>query len=99
VLTGVAGPPVSHFFEAQDRAHGVDLRTGAWVEALEGESGVLKAVRLAGGERIEAELAIVGIGIAPSIAPLVAAGAAHGNGVHVDELCRTTLAHMFAIGD
>ena len=99
VLNRVAGPPVSHFFEAEHRAHGVDLRTGAMVEALEGEGGRLAAVRLAGGERIAAELAIVGIGIAPAVGPLVAAGAAHGNGVHVDEYCRTSLPHIFAIGD
>jgi 3-phenylpropionate/trans-cinnamate dioxygenase ferredoxin reductase component len=42
---------------------------------------------------------IVGIGIIPAVAPLVEAGASGGNGVDVDEYCRTGLADVFAIGD
>ena len=34
---------------------------------------------------------IVGIGIVPSVAPLIAAGASGANGVDVDEFCRTSL--------
>jgi 3-phenylpropionate/trans-cinnamate dioxygenase ferredoxin reductase subunit len=33
------------------------------------------------------------------VAPLLAAGAAGGNGVDVDEHCRTSLAHVWAMGD
>jgi 3-phenylpropionate/trans-cinnamate dioxygenase ferredoxin reductase component len=42
---------------------------------------------------------IVGIGIAPEVAPLLAAGATGGNGVRVDAQCRTTLPHVHAVGD
>jgi 3-phenylpropionate/trans-cinnamate dioxygenase ferredoxin reductase subunit len=42
---------------------------------------------------------IVGIGIIPSIGVLLTAGAAGGNGVDVDDQCRTSLPHVFAIGD
>ena len=44
-------------------------------------------------------MVVVGIGIVPSIGPLIAAGAAGGNGVDVDEYCRTTLDDIYAIGD
>jgi 3-phenylpropionate/trans-cinnamate dioxygenase ferredoxin reductase subunit len=44
-------------------------------------------------------MAIVGIGIIPAVAPLIAAGAAGGNGVDVDEVCRTTLPDVYAVGD
>jgi 3-phenylpropionate/trans-cinnamate dioxygenase ferredoxin reductase subunit len=44
-------------------------------------------------------LVIVGIGIIPAVAPLLAAGADGGNGVNVDALCRTSLPDIFAIGD
>ena len=44
-------------------------------------------------------MVIVGIGIIPAIAPLQAAGAACGNGVIVDAMCRTTLPDVYAIGD
>jgi 3-phenylpropionate/trans-cinnamate dioxygenase ferredoxin reductase subunit len=42
---------------------------------------------------------IVGIGVIPAVQPLVEAGAASGNGVVVDEYCRTTLSDVYAIGD
>jgi len=44
-------------------------------------------------------MVIVGIGIIPSVAPLLAAGAAGKNGVDVDAFCRTSLEHVYAIGD
>ena len=98
VLARVAGPELSAFYEAEHRAHGVDLRTGTNVVAIEGEDRVT-GVRLADGSVIAAELVIVGIGIIPAVAPLIAAGAAGGNGVAVDDHCRTSLAHIYAIGD
>ena len=45
------------------------------------------------------EMVIVGIGIIPSVDPLIAAGAHGGNGVRVDASCRTSLPDIFAIGD
>ena len=42
---------------------------------------------------------VVGIGIIPETGPLVAAGAATGNGVDVDSHCRTSLDDIYAIGD
>src|SRR3546814_16715882 len=75
VLARVAGEPLSRFYEADHRAHGVDLRTGAMVEALEKTNGRVSAVLLPGGERIAAAMALVGIGIIPETAPILAAGA------------------------
>ncbi|WP_137864472.1 MULTISPECIES: FAD-dependent oxidoreductase [unclassified Sphingomonas] len=98
VLARVAGAPLSRFFEAEHRAHGVEIRLGAQVEAIEGERRVT-GVRLAGGEVIAADMAIVGIGILPAVEPLLAAGATGGNGVLVDEQSRTSLPDVFAIGD
>jgi 3-phenylpropionate/trans-cinnamate dioxygenase ferredoxin reductase subunit len=98
VLARVAGEPLSRFFEAEHRARGVDLRTGAQVEALLGDDRVC-GVRLAGGEVIPADLVIAGIGIEPAIAPLVHAGAAAADGVLVDASGRTSLPGVFAIGD
>ena len=46
-----------------------------------------------------ADLVIVGVGIVPEAAPLLAAGAAGGNGADVDAFCRTSLADIYAIGD
>jgi 3-phenylpropionate/trans-cinnamate dioxygenase ferredoxin reductase subunit len=99
VLARVAGAPISRFYEAEHRAHGVDIRTGAGVECIEGEDGLATAVRLGSGERLAAGMIVVGIGIVPNVAPLTAAGASGADGVDVDEFCRTGLADVFAVGD
>jgi 3-phenylpropionate/trans-cinnamate dioxygenase ferredoxin reductase component len=98
VLARVAGEPLSRFFEAEHRRHGVAVRLGVQVACIEGSDRVT-GVRLGTGEALPAEMAIVGIGIEPSVAPLLAAGAAGGNGVLVDAQCRTSLPDVFAIGD
>jgi 3-phenylpropionate/trans-cinnamate dioxygenase ferredoxin reductase component len=98
VLARVAGEDLSAFFEAEHRAHGVDLRTGCVVGGLEGD-GRVSGVKLADGTIVPADAVIVGIGIIPAVGVLIAAGAAGGNGVDVDEQCRTSLPHVFAIGD
>lgn len=99
VLARVAGEPLSRFYEAEHRAHGVEIRTGAMVECLEEADDRISGVRLAGGEVLPADMVIVGIGIVPEVAPLLAAGAAGGNGVRVDAQCRTSLPDVYAIGD
>jgi 3-phenylpropionate/trans-cinnamate dioxygenase ferredoxin reductase subunit len=99
VLARVAGEPLSRFYEQQHRAHGVDVRLGVSVTAIEGLNGRASGVRLADGTLLPADMVIVGIGIVPAVEPLLSAGAAGGNGVDVDAHCRTSLPDVFAIGD
>ena len=99
VLARVAGEPLSRFYEAEHRAHGVEIRTGALVDCLEEQDGRVCGVRLADGAVLPADMVIVGIGIVPEVAPLLEAGAAGGNGVAVDAQCRTSLPDVYAIGD
>ena len=112
VLARVAGEPLSRFYEAEHRAHGVDLRTGVALSCIEGREGVACGVRLGApfddGEMLPCEMVIVGIGIVPAVAALLAAGAEGGDrlisggspgGVAVDAQCRTSLPDIFAIGD
>jgi 3-phenylpropionate/trans-cinnamate dioxygenase ferredoxin reductase subunit len=98
VLARVAGEPLSRFYEAEHRAHGVEVRLGVQVECIEGEDKVT-GVRLASGEIVPADLVIVGIGIIPAVQPLINAGATGGNGVTVDGQCRTSLPDIYAVGD
>ena len=51
------------------------------------------------GSVLPADMVVVGIGIVPAVEPLIAAGAASGNGVEVDEFCQTSLPNIYAIGD
>jgi len=96
VLSRVAAELLSRFFEARHRTEGVDVRLGVAVAAIEAD-----AVTLASGEAIPCDLVIagIGIGIDAAAAPLLAAGAKGGNGILVDAFCRTSLAHVHALGD
>lgn len=98
LLSRVAGEDMSRFFADEHRRQGVDLRLGCQVERLEGEDRVT-GVTLADGETIACDAAVAGIGIVPSVGPLIAAGAAGANGVDVTDICHTSLEKVYAIGD
>ena len=99
VLARVAGATLSRFLEGEHRAQGVEVRPGAAVSGIEGTEGRASGVRLQGGERLRADMVIVGIGIVPAVEPLLAAGADGADGIAVDAYCRTTLPNVYAIGD
>ena len=99
VLARVAGEPLSRFYEAEHRAHGVEVRLDARVDCIVGDGARVTGVRMADGETLSFEMVIVGIGIIPAVEPLLAAGAEGGNGVAVDAQCRTSLPDVLAIGD
>ena len=81
------------------RAHGVEVRLSVAVERIEGQNARVTGVRFTTGELLPAEMVIVGIGIIPAVEPLLAAGAEGGNGVIVDEHCRTSFPDVYAVGD
>ncbi|WP_375202495.1 NAD(P)/FAD-dependent oxidoreductase [Hyphococcus sp.] len=98
VLARVASEPVSAFYQELHKAAGVDLRLGAAFEAFEGE-GRIHGARLADGEIIECETALVGIGAAPEVSLATEAGLDIENGIVVDEYARTSDPAIFAAGD
>lgn len=99
VLARVAGEPLSRFYEAEHRAHGVQLLLDSTVERIEGDGTRVRGLRIGGGRFLPADLIIVGIGIIPVAQPLVSAGAAVGNGILVDDYGRTSLPDIYALGD
>ena len=99
VLARVAGETLSRFYEAEHRAHGVNVRLNARIDCIEESNGEASGVRMEDGEILPAQCVIVGIGIIPAIDVLKDAGAVCSNGVEVDEFCRTSLPDVFAIGD
>jgi NADPH-dependent 2,4-dienoyl-CoA reductase/sulfur reductase-like enzyme len=66
------------------RDHGVDLRTGVVVEAIEGD-GRVERVRVAGGPPVECDVLIVAVGVAPETRWLEGSGLTLDNGVVCDE--------------
>jgi 3-phenylpropionate/trans-cinnamate dioxygenase ferredoxin reductase subunit len=99
VLARVAGEVLSRFYELEHREHGVTVMLETAVDSLVGHAGRVAGVKLANGTILPAEMVIVGIGIVPAVEALLAAGVAGGNGVEVDEFCRTSMPDIFAIGD
>ena len=99
VLARVAGEQLSRFFEAEHRAHGVEVRLNSAVACIEETAGRAAGVRLADGEVVQAEMVVVGIGIVPAVEPLREAGAEGVNGVAVDAVGRTSLPDIWALGD
>jgi NADPH-dependent 2,4-dienoyl-CoA reductase/sulfur reductase-like enzyme len=77
--------------------HGVDLRLGIGVDAIEGVDRV-ERVRLSDGSTIEADVVVVGIGVIPNVGWLEGSGLVIDDGVVCDE---TTLAApgVVAAGD
>ena len=98
VLQRVTAPEISAFYDRIHREEGVDVRVGAGVVGLEGESRV-RGVRLADGEMIEAELVIVGVGVVPNVELAQDAGIAVENGIVTDSYGQTSDPNIFAAGD
>jgi len=80
------GPVLGEACARLHRQHGVDLRLGAGVDAIEGD-GRVERVRLADGTTVDADVLIVGVGVAPNTQWLEGSGLALDNGVVCDETC------------
>ncbi len=97
-LLRVLGPEVAGTFADLHRDHGVDLRTSVQVTGVGAEAG-RAVVGLADGDVVEADLLVVGVGVAPNDALARAAGLATDNGVLVDARLRSSDPDVYAAGD
>ena len=97
-LQGVVGEQVGQEFAALHRAHGVDMRTGAGVNALRGE-GRVEGVELADGTVVPAAAVVVGVGIRPRTELAEDAGLRVDDGIRVDATLRTSDPQVWAAGD
>jgi 3-phenylpropionate/trans-cinnamate dioxygenase ferredoxin reductase subunit len=93
-LEGVLGRELGEIYATIHRDHGVEVLTGASVEALEGGR-----VALAGGRAVECDHIVVGIGVAPRTELAEAAGLDVENGILVDERLSASADGVFAAGD
>jgi 3-phenylpropionate/trans-cinnamate dioxygenase ferredoxin reductase component len=98
-LLGVLGPEVARVFADLHREHGVDLRLGTGVDAIDARDGGASEVRLTDGTSLPADLVVVGIGVQPEVGLARDAGLAVGDGVLVDGCLRTSDPDLFAVGD
>ena len=85
-LLRVLGPEMGRLAIGLHEAHGVDLRLGTSVTAVEGEGGVERLL-LSDSEVVEADVVVVGIGVRPETAWLEGSGLTLDDGVVCDEAC------------
>lgn len=78
--------------------HGVDLRCGVAVSSFLGD-GRVKGVVLDDGQRVDADVVVVGIGVTPATAWLDSSGLKLDNGVVCDATSATEAPGVFAAGD
>lgn len=83
---------------ARHRAEGVDIRCNAKIERIDADEGRARVV-LAGGETIEADLVVVGIGAVPNTELAAVAGLSIENGIAVDATLQTSDPDIYAAGD
>jgi 3-phenylpropionate/trans-cinnamate dioxygenase ferredoxin reductase subunit len=89
----------SMFFLEAHQGFGATFRFGVGVAAIEGEAGRASAVVLTDGERLAADLVIVGVGVFAEDRLAQAAGLACEDGVIVDEDLSASNPAVSAIGD
>jgi len=96
VLPRVASQPLSDFFAAYHRKHGVDILTGAAATAIDAGAG---AITLADGRVIEGGVILVGVGAVACDVLATSAGLKCDGGIVVDGEARTSDPSVYAIGD
>jgi NADPH-dependent 2,4-dienoyl-CoA reductase/sulfur reductase-like enzyme len=78
------GPVLGMVCGELHRDHGVDLRLGVGVAAIEGD-GRVERVRLDDGNTVDADIVVVGVGVAPVTDWLEGSGLVLDNGIVCDE--------------
>jgi len=97
-LEAVLGSEVSEVIARIHRNHDVHLVTEDKVVGFEGSEHLARAIT-ARGARIDCDLAVVAIGIEPTVDAFRASDIALDNGILVDETCRTSVPDVYAAGD
>jgi 3-phenylpropionate/trans-cinnamate dioxygenase ferredoxin reductase subunit len=92
------GVEVGRYYRELHHSHGVEVRLQAEVERFEGRDHV-EGVRLSTGERVDADLVVVGVGVRPAIRLAVDAGLDTGEGVLADATLASSHPDVFVAGD
>jgi 3-phenylpropionate/trans-cinnamate dioxygenase ferredoxin reductase subunit len=98
LLKRVASPQVSAFYLRLHTEEGIDIRLNTQAAELVGEQ-TLNQVICADGTAIDADMAIIGIGVIANTELASDAGLTVDNGIMVNELAQTSHSDIVAAGD
>lgn len=98
VMSRVVSPELSAYYQDVHRRNGVELRLSTGVTGFTGD-GRVAAVQLDDGGEIDTDIVVIGIGIVPNVELARDCGLEVGDGIVVDDHCRTSDPSVFAIGD
>jgi NADPH-dependent 2,4-dienoyl-CoA reductase/sulfur reductase-like enzyme/nitrite reductase/ring-hydroxylating ferredoxin subunit len=90
----ILGSRVGAFVRSLHESHGVVFHLGETVRHVDGDK-----VILTGGQTIEADFIVLGVGVRPSISLAEHAGLKMDRGIAVDEYLETSAPGVFAAGD
>jgi 3-phenylpropionate/trans-cinnamate dioxygenase ferredoxin reductase component len=97
-LYRILGPDIGRAIEGMHRDHGVTMHFNEAVASFEGD-GRLEAVVTSGGRRLDADVAVVGVGTEPSVELMGGTGLDQGGGIPVGPSLETSIEGVFAAGD
>ena len=100
-LLGLLGPEMATVLVELHTCHGVKLRCGVAVSAIQpgAEPTTAGRIVLSDGTRLDADVIVVGIGVTPNVELARACGLNVDNGVLVSEALRSSDRDIFAAGD
>jgi len=94
-LEKILGPEIGDFIRAlHEQTHGVHFHLDTKPQAITAD-----AVTLENGQRIPADLVVVGVGVRPAVQLAQQAGLTVDNGVLVDAYLETSIPGIYAAGD
>lgn len=99
ILAHSVAPEMSGYLEALHRSRGVEILHGRAVAEIAREPRGGLRIRDSAGETHYADLVVAGIGTVPEVGLAVQAGLECGDGILVDDRCRTSDPRIFAAGD
>lgn len=98
LLKRVASETTSEFYLRLHQQHGTDIRCNTMATAIEGDAAVTGVV-CGDGNKISADVVIIGIGVIPNTELACDAGLDVDNGVLVNEFAQTSHRDIVAAGD
>lgn len=87
------------FVRSLHEDHGVELRFGVTIDAVEARADGTRIVCCSGGDRMVADCVVAGIGMQPNVELAAQAGLEVDGGIHVDAHGRTSEPGIYAAGD